>query len=184
MHLPGIDQPDFFSAANGMAVRMEEAEAKRPEIARAVTDRFLESRGWLRSVAGERDFSAASGALARILQSPRMGLFLFGSFGCGKTSLIKAMTAGSRRKTVFLSMSSDEDLRCLDERCYPNFNQEVLELSVVLDDLGAEPAISDYGIKRELAGEFIVRFHERGQGRLHITTNLGIEALESATLSV
>ena len=42
--------------------------------------------------------------------------------------------------------------------------------------------MTDYGIKRELAAEFIVRYHQVGEGRLLITTNLtGEEIAERYT---
>ena len=53
---------------------------------------------------------------------------------------------------------------------------------MILDDLGAESAVTDYGIKRETAAEFVVRYHQRGGGRLFVTTNLtGEEIAERYT---
>ena len=50
-------------------------------------------------------------------------------------------------------------------------------MNVVLDDLGAEPPVCSYGVRRELAGEFITRYHMLGRGRLFITTNLDGDAM-------
>ena len=53
------------------------------------------------------------------------------------------------------------------------------ERNVILDDLGAENIKNEYGVKRDIVGEFICRYHTRGKGRLFITTNLrGPELLD------
>ena len=61
----------------------------------------------------------------------------------------------------------------------PDWNKAAMFQSVVLDDVGAESPISDFGIRRELVGEFITRYHLYGRGRLFISTNLSGEELEA-----
>ena len=69
----------------------------------------------------------------------------------------------------------------MDLDLWPNWNAEAMRCSVILDDLGAESAITDYGIKRETAAEFVVRYHRQRMAervadgptrRLFVTTNL------------
>ena len=73
---------------------------------------------------------------------------------------------------MLVDLSSPVCAELLDERVWPTWNAETLERSVILDDLGSESPVSDFGIRRELASEFIVRYHSRGQRRLFVTTNL------------
>ena len=60
---------------------------------------------------------------------------------------------------------------------YASSINEMCEGNILLDDLGAENIKNEYGVKRDIAGEFICRYHTRGKGRLFITTNLTGEQL-------
>ena len=133
---------------------------------------YLERRGWTRSVAGDADFAAASLALARCSVQNR-GLFAFGRYGCGKTALMRAIKP-LFRPVHFVPLNDPEIAVLLDE---PEWIADAMRCSVILDDLGAESAVTDYGIKRELAAEFVVRYHREGSGRLLVTTNLTGEEL-------
>ena len=138
---------------------------------------YLERRGWTRSVAGEADFAAASLALARC-SVQRLGIFAFGRYGCGKTALMRAIKP-LFRPVHFVPLNDPEIAALMDE---PEWNADAIRCSVMLDDLGAESAVTDYGIKRETAAEFVVRYHQRGRARLFITTNLtGEEIAERYT---
>ena len=138
---------------------------------------YLERRGWTRSVAGEADFAAASLALARC-SVQRPGIFAFGRYGCGKTALMRAIKP-LFRPVHFVPLNDPEIAALMDE---PEWNGDAIRCSVILDDLGAESAVTDYGIKRETAAEFVVRYHQRGGGRLFVTTNLtGEEIAERYT---
>ena len=176
-----VSQPDFFGTAQEAASEVAAqnlASKLRPIDFNAIVGRHLENKGWKSDVAGEASFAAACAAISRILQTPRLGLLVFGRYGTGKTSLVKALTRNSRRPTMFLSMSDPNDVELLDPECWPNFLNDILEgRSVVLDDLGSEPPKMDFGVRKELAADFIVRYHAHGKGRLHITTNLTMEQL-------
>ena len=138
---------------------------------------YLERRGWTKSVAGEADFAAASLALARC-SVQRRGIFAFGRYGCGKTALMRAIKP-LFRPVHFVPLNDPEIAALLDE---PEWNADAIRCSVILDDLGAESAVTDYGIKREFAAEFVVRYHREGGGRLFVTTNLtGEEIAERYT---
>ena len=159
---------------------------------------YLERRGWTRELAGEADFAAASLALARcsldglpgganppgeprldgdvsphLQPARRRGIFAFGRYGCGKTALMRAIRP-LFRPVHFVPLNDPEIAALLDE---PEWIADALACSVMLDDLGAESAVTDYGVKRELAAEFAVRFHRAGGGRLFVTTNLSGEEI-------
>ena len=136
---------------------------------------YLERRGWTRAVAGEADFAAASLALARCSVQER-GIFAFGRYGCGKTSFMRAVMPFFQ-PSIFLPLNDPEWAEVLDAELWPNWNADALKGSIFLDDLGAESAKSDYGVRRELAAEFVVRYHMRGSGRLFVSTNLAGEEL-------
>ena len=171
-----MDSPDLFAAAQEIAREMSCPPPAAPDAALIeYAGRFLEKGGWLRSVAGERDFDEAARAVAACSLTARKGLYVWGTFGCGKTSLVVAATRITRLPTVTLPLATQSDL--LDRDVWPHFNKELLDQNVVLDDLGAEPPVCDYGVRRELAGEFITRYHQDGHGRLFITTNLDGEAM-------
>lgn len=133
---------------------------------------YLERRGWTRAVAGETDFAATSLALARC-SVQRRGMFVFGRYGCGKTALMQAIKP-LFRPVHFVPLNDPEIAALLDE---PEWIADAMGCSVILDDLGAESAVTDFGIKREIAAEFVVKFHREGGGRLFISTNLTGEEL-------
>ena len=141
--------------------------------------RHLERAGWLREVAGECDFAAAARASAKVIANKRVGMFVWGGFGSGKTALVRAFCSKFARPPIWVSLGDQESAERLDARAWPYWNEVALGHCVVLDDLGAEATLNDFGVRRELAGEFIVRYHLRGAGRLFVTTNLGGEELEA-----
>ena len=142
-------------------------------------ERRLAASGWLREVAGERDFAAAARALAKVAANRRAGLLVWGGFGSGKTALVRALCSMLVKPPIWVDLGSPEKAELLDARVWPYWNDVALGHCVVLDDLGAEATLNDYGIRRELAGEFVVRYHLRGSGRLFVTTNLSGEELEA-----
>ena len=121
------------------------------------------------------NFIAAVGAFAECAMNPRKGVYVQGDYGCGKTSLVRAALRRTRIETIPVSLATDWER--LDPEEWPYFIDELMRCNVVLDDLGAEPPMSCFGVRRELAGEFIVRYHLHGRGRLFVTTNLDGNAL-------
>ena len=136
---------------------------------------YLERRGWTRAVAGDADFAAASLALARC-SVQRRGIFAFGRYGCGKTAFLKAIMP-LFTPVRFVPLNDPEEAELMDADIWPNWNADALRNNVMLDDFGAESAKCDYGVKHELAAEFVVRYHMRGRGRLFVSTNLTGEEL-------
>ena len=142
---------------------------------------YLERRGWTREIAGETDFAAASLAVAKSAVQGR-GIFVVGKYGCGKTALARAIRP-LFEPVHFVPLNDPDYAELMDAELWPNWNADALRCSVILDDLGAESAITDYGIKRETAAEFVVRYHRArmsspgGKARLFVTTNLSGEEI-------
>ena len=42
----------------------------------------------------------------------------------------------------------------------------------MLDDIGAESPVNDFGVRKEPVGEFLMAYYARGRGRILATTNL------------
>ena len=172
--MTSLSEIDLDTVAREIAETPPPPEPEPELVAKARA--YLERRGWTKSVAGEADFAAASLALARC-SVQRRGIFAFGRYGCGKTALMRAIKP-LFRPMHFVPLNDPEIAALLDE---PEWNADAIRCSVILDDLGAESAVTDYGIKRETAAEFIVRFHRRRMAegaadcaarRLFVTTNL------------
>ena len=206
--MTSISDLDLVAFAREIAAPKPPPEPS-PELV-AKSGAYLERRGWTREIAGEEDFAAASLALARCILdglsgganppgeprldgdvSPhlqparRLGIFVFGRYGCGKTAFLTAIRP-LFRPVHFVPLNDPEYAELMDDNIWPNWNEDALRCNVMLDDLGAESALTDYGIKRETAAEFIVRFHrhqmqQRAFGfkprRLFVTTNLTGEEL-------
>ena len=130
---------------------------------------MLESRGWKREVA-KGDFDLGCRIAEAVLGGPtKRGLILSGNYGSGKTSFVKALLPNAQ----MYSMPHQEGVFDLDYQV-PQGNP------VVLDDIGAEHSVNEYGIRKEPFADFVVQWHARreGLGRLVITTNLSIKEFE------
>jgi len=140
----------------------------------------LEEGGWTRKVAGEEDFTNAVNAVLTMFEYPTMGLLVSGEYGSGKTSFIKALVHRKQYKPDTIRLGLETNAESLEPEHLacdrPGWNEEW----VFLDDLGAESTVNEYGIKREVVGEFITRWHTlvKPGGRLFITTNLGLRELD------
>jgi len=177
-----ISELDLAAFAREIAAPKPPPEPS-PELV-AKSGAYLERRGWTSGIAGEEDFAAASRALARSI-AQRLGIFVFGRYGCGKTAFLNAIRP-LFSPVHFVPLNDPEYAELMDANIWPNWNDDAIRCNVMLDDLGAESAGTDYGIKRETAAEFIVRFHrhqmvQRAFGfksrRLFVTTNLTGEEL-------
>ena len=173
--LPGLATIDLDSIARGIVSPREWREPTESFL--NSTRRYLERMGWTRAVAGDEDFEAACRAWGVCIYN-RRGLFVYGQYGCGKTSLMRLFQP-LLEHSCFVPLGNPEIRDCLSDG---GWIAEALDNDVFLDDLGAESAVTDYGVKRELAAEFIVRYHQKGKGRLFISTNLtGEEIAERYT---
>jgi DNA replication protein DnaC len=144
--------------------------------------RTLEEMGWRMDVAGMNDFNAGVDAFLNcVFSSPPKGLLISGASGVGKTAYAKAVLgafmAHTVRKPLTLNLADPETLALIDYEREPDIVEEFCSRSLILDDLGAERAQSNFGQPREIAAEFIMRYHAKGAGRLFVTTNLTGEEL-------
>ena len=131
----------------------------------------------------QNDFDNACKAIATMFaQGPGCGLIVSGEYGCGKTSLVRALTLSC----IFRDMNVVDDRERLDihggyaSTFYDQFNE-----NVVIDDLGAERRM-EYGEVKSEAMDFIMEWHGRMsrrppelRRRLIITTNLRMKELGS-----
>lgn len=169
------DLPLFSGVAELAAKMVDERPPEGPP--RAVVAAYLEAGGWRRSVAGDADFEAACSAVTALVRLNR-GVYIWGGAGCGKTKLVKAITRLTKLPTQYLPLDDPEYAEWLEPSIHPGWADGVaLEQNVVLDDLGAENAVTVYGIRKESAVEFLARYYAHGRGRLFITTNLDGDAL-------
>lgn len=128
----------------------------------------LEKHGWLKSVAGEADFDLACRAISDMFARGR-GLFLTGGAGCGKTKLLQAL-----REAILETVNVPFWVYCKDNRQFAwlRNNDEMFKHTVYLDDIGAEEIVHEYGNVIDVVGDFVQRYHNRGEGRFMASTNL------------
>ncbi len=140
---------------------------------RAAVEKRLSDAGWLEQVAGE-DYAKGVDAAVKAFASPRLGVIVSGQYGCGKTHYIRAVAGAVRIR----DMNLPEEVKYLDWNLYPEeVERWIRDADTVIDDLGAEPVVNEYGVKRDIVVEYVCRLHAKGRGRLFITTNLGGEEL-------
>lgn len=123
----------------------------------------LEARGWLRSIA-KSDFELGAKVVATLYANKNLGVIVSGAYGSGKTAFVRRAFPHAR----FYQMPMAEGV--LD----PDYG--IPEGDVILDDMGAEHSVNDFGIRKEPFADFVVRFHANPRrGRLIITTNLSTQ---------
>ena len=146
----------------------------------AKIERHLESNGWTRKVAGDADFDAALLAIERMAATGK-GLIVSGEYGVGKTALA-AIAARAFGGGVFkVRLAIPDDLDRLTRSWQEYYVENPYAQNAWLDDLGAENPVSDFGIRLERAGDFVVTWHElhRPGTRLIVTTNLTTAELDA-----
>ena len=141
-------------------------------------EKILVNNGYDKVKAGE-DFGLLLDATVKAfsITSPRkVGVIVTGDYGCGKTHFIKCLKLSG----TFIDLTLSEAVEWIDQSGgYSSSINEICDGNVFLDDLGAENIKNEYGVKRDIVGEFICRYHTQGKGRLFITTNLrGSELLD------
>jgi len=169
------------SANDNKAARKPFGEMTDEEF-RAHCASYLEHGGWKRDIAGE-DWERGLDAFvksARRTDQRQHGILVTGVPGCGKTAFVNAIGHRSRDPWSTLRLANRNELDRIDRNAEA-FDGEAYEAmfsgNVFLDDLGAECLTNDYGVKRDLVGDFIAEYHYRGTCRLYITTNLSAEEL-------
>ena len=139
----------------------------------------LEACGFKREIAGEEDFNAAIKTIITAHTFHR-GIIIAGKYGVGKTCLANAIVQMlGRRNFRIQSMNDPEDVDFLSEESITFWADVVYERGVLLDDLGAEKPVNNFGVMQEVVGDFIVSYHEKGCGIFIITTNLNAQELDT-----
>jgi len=135
-------------------------------------EQYLESCGWTRAIAGKDDFEAALLAIERMCETGH-GLIVSGEYGVGKSALADVVVKAFGGAFA-VRLALPDDLDRLDRSWQEYHAERPYARNVWLDDLGAESPVSDYGVRRDAAGDFIVRYHELHEDgtRLIVTTNL------------
>lgn len=103
---------------------------------------------------------------------------LTGACGTGKTMLMKILRKMARVETFWINCADDNSIEFL----VPEHNSMIDEYynsTVFLDDLGADTIRNEYGVKKDIVGSFIEKYHRRGGTKLFITTNLSSQQLIS-----
>lgn len=138
---------------------------------------LVKAKGFDPEVCGENDFKLLIDAAHKafnITTPRRVGMIITGDYGCGKTRFVKSLRLGGS----FIDLNITEAIEFIDQRGgYASSIDDMCRSNIVLDDLGAENIKNEYGVKRDVVGEFICRYHVKGEGRLFITTNLRGEEL-------
>lgn len=142
---------------------------------------LLTANGFKKEIAGI-NFDKAVKAFNLIKEMPRKGLIVSGAVGTGKTFAVKSLFPFAKSfKLVDVCQ-----LRLLmprkDEEGVAYW--ELPDGDVILDDLGNEAVKSDYGIKVDVVGDFLMQWHtaryenKNETSRLYATTNLTIKQLQ------
>ena len=139
---------------------------------------ILENHGFMKSIAGEADFNAAVKACMIMAESPKLGLIVSGKYGVGKTKLIKAISSVMACRPIFVNLGDPNDLEKLTDEWMDYYACNLYERNVILDDLGAEKPVNEFGVRSEIVADFIIRYHLYGKGRLIISTNLNTAGVD------
>ena len=157
---------------------------------------YFEKKGWLRKVAGETDFTNAVKTFAMMRGREGLGVLICGCYGSGKTKLVNIFADyfGCENR-VRLGIRSEREK--FDDKYIEYHCSQLYDHNVLVDDLGAEEPINEYGVRIESAADFIVKFHASHQWatekadilpkdlstvqipRLLITTNLSITEIDA-----
>ena len=146
----------------------------------AKIERYLESHGWTRRVAGDADFNAALHAVEQMAKTGK-GLVVSGEYGVGKSALAAIASRAFSGSVFKVRLAIPGDLERLTRPWQEYWAENPYAQNVWLDDLGAEQAANEYGVRIERASDFIVAWHElRAAGvRLVVTTNLTTSELDA-----
>ena len=165
----------------GTSVAAPKTNEQKPKLYYNKTEDLMEIvklNGFDATVAGE-DFIPLCTATSKafgITTPRRVGMIISGDYGCGKTFFVKCLKLNG----TFIDLTLAETVEWLDQHGgYQSSLNDMCDRNIILDDLGAENIKNEYGVRRDIVGEFICRYHTRGKGRLFITTNLrGAELLD------
>lgn len=131
----------------------------------------LEENGWVKSIAGDAEFNKAVSAIQAMFSSGR-GLLVTGDAGCGKTQLMSAIRDWLNSGTLnWMYCKEPKDVN------YMRYDDDAIKGNVFVDDIGCEEIIREYGNIVDVVGDYIQRYHYRGNGRFIATTNLNSQQI-------
>ena len=131
----------------------------------------LEENGWVKSIAGDAEFNKAVSAIQAMFSSGR-GLLVTGDAGCGKTQLMSALRDWLNSDTLnWMYCKEPKDIN------YMRYDDDAIKGNVFVDDIGCEEIIREYGNIVDVVGDYIQRYHYRGNGRFIATTNLNSQQI-------
>ena len=131
----------------------------------------LEENGWVKSIAGDAEFNKAVSAIQAMFSSGR-GLLVTGDAGCGKTQLMSALRDWLNSDTLnWMYCKEPKDIN------YMRYDDDAIKGNVFVDDIGCEEIIREYGNIIDVVGDYIQRYHYRGNGRFIATTNLNSQQI-------
>jgi DNA replication protein DnaC len=119
------------------------------------------------------------------------GIFLYGDFGTGKTSIMKAFNLLSATKTFKIKSAKDiakayAGDASLEEKggyaAISRYNDVTRRNGQIegwlFDDLGAESKVKHYGQEENVMADIITSLYDKGhKGKVHVTSNLHPEEL-------
>ena len=142
-------------------------------------DKILEEHHWRRDIAGDHDFDAAIAALEKMLETGK-GLIVSGGYGAGKTSFCEVLCEVLKPYVRRFNLALEPELEKLTPEYQEYFAFNPFEEHVFLDDLGSEKTVNEYGIRSEIAADFISKYHylKNPERRLIISTNLTTAELD------
>lgn len=155
---------------------MQAVSQKKPTVSSDVTEakigKFLEQHGWLRSVAGDKDFDLACRALKQAHYTKR-GIFVAGKPGCGKTTLFEVLRKNYKGGLLYCKEATDLHIM---RNITKDPNSYLCETkNIFIDDLGCEEIMKEYGNTIDIVGDFIQILHNRFNGRVFISSNNGLK---------
>ncbi len=137
---------------------------------------MLIERGFSKEVAGTDWDVVLAGVMMMLSDTMARGLLIVGPPGVGKTHLMHALYRfPNRLPKMWVDCSDREDVILKMDpftTYYKMFALQKYESNFYLDDLGADPVMSEYGNRVDHVAEFIDSYYRNGHGRLIISTNL------------
>jgi DNA replication protein DnaC len=132
-----------------------------------------------------------SGQITKQNLSQDKGVFLYGDFGTGKSSIMKAFNLLSTTKKFKIKSAKDiakayAGDASLEEKggyaAISRYNDITTKngtaVGWLFDDLGAESVVKHYGQEENVMADIIISLYDKGhKGKIHVTSNLHPEEL-------
>ena len=143
----------------------------------------LERHGFLRSVAGDRDFDAVLRATAEVIGHQKIGIYFAGGYGSGKTCAARAAAKtvaefDGRPLPHRFNAYSKADMESLAEDAWTHGTRDVF-----VDDIATDMALREYGNEIDPFAAFVMAWDADIDGNvptrlLYVTTNENAQGVE------